>query len=252
GRRGRVVVEGLARPAKVRRKLGERQRHARCAIRHAELLRAEPRALAGADLGDAAQIGEREGRFPIAAVSRAEEAEDGLILPERLQVSVVVHRCSGRRKIESVGENFAHKRAAGVAAGGVVWWKGRVCYQRLRQRQRCLGVVDGSLRHGGILQRWKPGNVRGVSRCLLRTRAGIKLAQATCWEQRAIAFALSLWHVAMYAAEAARLRSAIERVDYGDGIAPARELLAQLHRGWHPPGRHGGTPTLEADLAPLP
>jgi len=55
----------------------------------------------------------------------------------------------------------------------------------------------------------------------------------------------------MYAAEAARLRSAIERVDYGDGIAPARELLAQLHRGWHPPGRHGGTPTLEADLAPL-
>src|SRR5262245_538106 len=104
------------------------------------------------------------------------------------------------------------------------------------------------------LQRWKPGDVPGVSRCLLRTRAGIKLAQATCREQRAIAFALSLWHVAMraqHAAADARLRYAIERVDYGNGIAVARELLAQLHRGWHQPGRHGAPPTLEADLGPL-
>jgi hypothetical protein len=60
-----------------------------------------------------------------------------------------------------------------------------------------------------------------------------------------------LWHVAVNAAEAARLRYAIERVDYGHGIALARELLAQLHRGWHQPGRHGAPSTLEADLGPL-
>ena len=54
---------------------------------------------------------------------------------------------------------------------------------------------------------------------------------------------------ARHAAEAARLRYAIERVDYGNRIALARELLAQLHRGWHQPGRHVGTPTLAADLA---
>jgi hypothetical protein len=146
----------LARPAKVRRKLGERQRHARCAIRHAQVLRAEPGALTGADLGHAAQIGEREGRFPVAAVSRAEEAEDGLILIDRQQISVGVERCTERRKIESVGENFAHKRAAGVAVGGV-WWKDAVYVQRLRQRQRRLGVVDGSLRHGEISNAGKRG-----------------------------------------------------------------------------------------------
>src|SRR5262249_16670979 len=101
------------------------------------------------------------------------------------------------------------------------------------------------------LQRWKPGNVRGVSRCLLRTRAGIKLAQATCWEQRAIAFALSLWHVAMHAAAAARPRHAIERVDYGNGIALAREVRALFHRCGPLPGRHVGPPTFEADLGPL-
>src|SRR5262249_53972974 len=160
GQRGLVVVEGLARPAKVRRKLGERQRHARCAIRHAELLRAEPGALTGADLGHAAQIGEREGRFPIAAVGRAEEAEDSLILPNRLQISVGGERCTERRKIESVGENLAHKRAAGR---GVVWWKEAVYFQRLRQRQRCLGVVDGSLRHGEISNAGNRGMFR-VSR----------------------------------------------------------------------------------------
>src|SRR5262245_10109393 len=85
------------------------------------------------------------------------------------------------------------------------------------------------------------GNVRGVSRCLLGGRAGIKLAQATCREQRAIAFALSSWH----AAEAARLRSAIERVDCENGIAPARELRAQCTVAGNRLKRHGGS-TLDA------
>src|SRR5262249_35833650 len=124
------VTERLARPEKVGRKLGARQRHTRCASAHAQLLRAESGALPGAAHGDAAQFGNREINRTVAAISRADDAEDSLILIDRQQLAIGGGHSIGT-KIESEREDFVEKTAAGPA---VAWWKDAERHESLRQR----------------------------------------------------------------------------------------------------------------------
>jgi len=137
-----MIVEGLALPADVRRRLREAQGYARRTADLADQFRAEAWARSGPEHRRAIEVGKRKVGRPIATVERAEQREYRRVLGDRQKLSIGERR----HRVEVAGEGADHAEIEPAAATAV---RREDASQRevFRQGKRGLPIGDRTLRH---------------------------------------------------------------------------------------------------------